>query len=333
MSLEILTAPPAAAPVAEEDPLDLMEEIDALKQEKNAAILAHYYVDGEIQDIADFTGDSLKLARDTTKIGTPTIVFCGVHFMGESAKILSPDKRVLMPDLQAGCSLADSCPYEALKAYQEQLRAEGHDFQTVAYINTTAATKSLCDWIVTSGNAREIIDRVPQDKEILFVPDQHLGRYLMEVTGRPMILWPGSCMVHEVFSLQDLLRAKRNNPGSVILAHPECPRNILEVSDVIGGTEKMRRHVAGVAEPTTFLVATEAAMIHPLKKIAPQHDYVPVPGIMTSTGETCACNRCPHMARNTLTKLRDCLRDERPEIVWQPYFDQARDVLQRSLLS
>ena len=332
MSLEILAGPPVASPVVEEDPLDLMDEIDALKRERNAAILAHYYVDGEIQDIADFTGDSLKLARDATKVETPTIVFCGVHFMGESAKILSPQKRVLMPDLQAGCSLADSCPYDALKAYQEKLRAEGHDFQTVAYINTTAATKSLCDWIVTSGNAREIIDRVPKDKEILFVPDQHLGRYLSEVTGRPMILWPGSCMVHEIFSLQDLLRAKRNNPGSVILAHPECPRNILEVADVVGGTEKMRRHVASVTEPTKFLVATEATMIHPLKRLAPQHEYIPVPGIMSSTGETCACNRCPHMARNTLQKVRDCLRDEKPEIAWQPYFEQAREVLQRSLL-
>jgi quinolinate synthase len=332
MSLQILAGPPVASRVVEEDPLDLMDEIDALKRERNAAILAHYYVDGEIQDIADFTGDSLKLARDTTTVDKPTIVFCGVHFMGESAKILSPEKRVLMPDLQAGCSLADSCPYEALKAYQEKLRAEGHDFQTVAYINTTAATKSLCDWIVTSGNAREIIDRVPKDKEILFVPDQHLGRYLSEVTGRPMILWPGSCMVHEIFSLQDLLRAKRNNPGSVILAHPECPKNILEVADVVGGTEKMRRHVASVTEPTKFLVATEATMIHPLKRLAPQHEYIPVPGIMTSTGETCACNRCPHMARNTLQKVRDCLRDEQPEIAWQPYFEQAREVLQRSLL-
>lgn len=332
MSLQILTGPAVRTPGVEEDPLDLMDEIEALKKEKNASILAHYYVDGEIQDIADYTGDSLKLARDATQVETPTIVFAGVHFMGESAKILSPEKRVLMPDLQAGCSLADSCPYEALKAYQEKLRAEGHDFQTVAYINTTAATKSLCDWIVTSGNAREIIDRVPKDKEILFVPDQHLGRYLMEVTGRPMILWPGSCMVHEVFSLQDLLRAKRNNPGSVILAHPECPKNILEVSDVVGGTEKMRRHVMSITEPTKFLVATEPAMIHAFQKVAPQHEYIPVPGIMASTGETCACNRCPHMARNTLQKVRDCLRDEKPEIEWQPYFAQAREVLERSLL-
>ena len=315
-----------------EDPLDLMDEIDRLKVEKQAKILAHYYVDGDIQDIADYAGDSLKLARDAASIDDPTIVFCGVHFMGESAKSLSPEKTVLMPDLQAGCSLAESCQAPDLKAYQEKLRAEGHDVVTVAYINTSAAVKSLCDWIVTSGNAREIIDRIPADREILFVPDQHLGRYLMEVTGRKMFLWPGSCMVHEIFSLQDLLRAKKNNPESVIIAHPECPQNILEVSDFIGGTEKMRRHVQAIAEPTRFLVATESAMIHPLQKAAPQHEFVPVPGIMESTGETCACNRCPHMARNTLQKVRDCLKHGQPEIVWQPYFDQAKEVLERSLL-
>ncbi|MDZ4687962.1 MAG: quinolinate synthase NadA [Planctomycetaceae bacterium] len=330
MDLPVLSLAPATE--VYEDPLDVMDEIDRLKRERNATILAHFYVDGDLQDIADFTGDSLKLARDAIKVTTPTIVFCGVHFMGESAKILSPEKTVLMPDLLAGCSLAESCPADKLAAFQQQLRSEGRDFQTVAYINTTAAVKALCDWIVTSGNARDIIDRVPKDKEILFVPDQHLGRFLSSVTGRPMILWPGSCMVHEVFSIQDLLRAKRNHPGSVVLAHPECPANILEHADVIGGTEKMRKHVAALSEPTTFLVATEANMIHPLQKTAPQHTYIPVPGIMTSTGETCACNRCPHMARNTLPKVRDCLKYGRPEIVWQPYFAKAQDVLRRSLL-
>ncbi len=317
----------------EEDPLDLMDEIDRLKVEKDATILAHFYVDGEIQDIADFTGDSLKLARDATKVETSTIVFAGVHFMAESAKILNPSKTVLLPDMLAGCSLAESCPPDKLAEFQNKLRAEGHDFVTVAYINTSAAVKSLCDWIVTSGNAREVVEeRVPKDKEILFVPDQHLGRYLVEVTGREMILWPGSCMVHEVFSLQDMLRAKRNNPGSLVIAHPECPQNILEVSDFIGGTEKMRQFVVSQKEPLKLLVATEANMIHPLKAIAPWHEYIPVPGIMTDTGETCACNRCPHMARNTLQKVRDCLRDGRPEITWQPFFDKAREVLSRSLL-
>jgi quinolinate synthase len=331
MSLPILgPAPTTTEPY--EDPLDLMDEIDRLKKEKDATILAHYYVDGEIQDVADFTGDSLQLARDATRVTTGTIVFAGVHFMGESAKILNPEKRVLVPDLLAGCSLAESCPADKLAAFQAKLRAEGRDFATVAYINTTAAVKALCDWIVTSGNAREIIDRVPADKDILFVPDQHLGRYLEEVTGREMILWPGACMVHEVFSVQDLVRAKRNNPDSQVIAHPECPRTILEHADFIGGTEKMRKHVASVEKPTTFLVATEANMIHPLRLAAPRHEYVPVPGIMTSTGETCACNRCPHMARNTLAKVRDCLKHGRPEIEWQPYFEQAREVLERSLL-
>lgn len=333
MPLPVIDLPIAGIePESTEDPLDLLDEIDRLKVEKDATILAHYYVDGDIQDCADFTGDSLKLARDAIKVTTSTIVFAGVHFMGESAKILNPQKRVLMPDLLAGCSLADSCPPDKLAAFQHKLRAEGHDIATVAYINTSAAVKSLCDWIVTSGNAREIIDRVPKDKEILFVPDQHLGRYLEEVTGRKMILWPGSCMVHEVFSLQDLIRAKKNNPESVVIAHPECPQNILAVADVIGGTEKMRRHVMATTTPTTFLVATEANMIHPLRAAAPQHTYIPVPGIMTSTGETCACNRCPHMARNTLAKVRNCLRDGKPEIVWQPFFEKARDVLVKSLL-
>lgn len=213
------------------------------------------------------------------------------------------------------------------------MRAEGRDFQTVAYINTTAAVKSLCDWIVTSGNAREIIERVPADKEILFVPDQHLGRYLAEVTGRPMILWPGSCMVHEVFSVQDLLRAKRNNPGSIVMAHPECPRTVLEHADFIGGTEKMRKHVASLTTPHVFLVATEVNMIHPLQKLAPQHTYLPVPGIMASDGKTCALQQVPaHGGSNTLQKVRDCLKLGRPEIAWQPYFEQARSVLQNSLL-
>ena len=320
------------APDNYEDPLDLMDEIDQLKKEKDAAILAHFYVDGEIQDIADFTGDSLKLARDATRTESSTIVFAGVHFMGESAKIMNPEKTVLIPDMLAGCSLAESCPADQLGAFQDQLRESGRKFDTVAYINTSAAVKSLCDWIVTSGNAKEIIDRVPADREILFVPDQHLGRYLQEVTGRQMILWPGSCMVHEVFSIQDLIRTRRSNPGSQVIAHPECPQNILELSDFVGGTERMRQHTIAIKEPTTFLVATEATMIHAFQKSAPQHTFLPIPGIMTSTGETCACNRCPHMARNTLQKVRNCLRDGSPEVVWQDYFDKARAVLEKSLL-
>ncbi|MEO1996727.1 MAG: quinolinate synthase, partial [Planctomycetaceae bacterium] len=266
-------------------------------------------------------------------VETGTIVFAGVHFMAESAKMLNPEKKVLIPDPLAGCSLAESCTYEKLAEFQNELRAQGHNIVTVAYINTTAAVKSLCDWIVTSGNAREIIDALPADAEILFVPDRHLGRYLMEVTGRKMILWPGSCIVHEVFSLHDLTKIKRDNPNCQVIAHPECPENILDVSDFIGGTEKMRQYVSSIEKRTKFLVATEANMIHPLEQAAPQHEFVPVPGIMTDTGETCACNRCPHMARNTLVKVRDCLKNGTPEVVWQPYFDKAKDVLERSLLN
>jgi quinolinate synthase len=306
--------------------LDLVSEIRSLKSYKNATILAHYYQDGDIQDLADFTGDSLKLARAATQVRTGTIVFCGVHFMAETAKMLNPDKRVLLPDLQAGCSLADSCPAPKLARYKEMLRENGRRFQTVTYINSSAAVKALSDWIVTSGNAEEIIRRVPEDHEILFAPDRHLGQYLQEVTGRKMILWNGSCMVHELFSVGDLLALKRRLPEAVTIAHPECPANIREHSDFVGGTEAMLVYVNKFAQAKDFLVATEPNMLWQLQSKVPQHRYHPVPGI------TCACNKCPHMARNTLEKVRDCLVLGQPEITWQPEFAQARTVLQRSLL-
>jgi quinolinate synthase len=308
------------------DPIALYDEIEALKVREHATILAHYYQDGEIQELADFTGDSLKLARAATRVTSSTIVFCGVHFMAETAKMLNPEKRVLMPDMQAGCSLAESCPAPALARRQEALRTEGRRFQTVTYINSSAAVKALSDWVVTSGNAEAIIRRVPAEFEILFVPDRHLGSYLQEVTGRPMILWDGSCMVHEVFSVGDLLRLKRRLPRALTIAHPECPANIREQSDFIGGTEAMIRYVAGFADPVEFLVATEANMLWQLQTQVPRHRYHPVPGV------TCACNKCPHMARNTLAKLRDCLLHGRPEINWQPEFDRAAAVLRRSLI-
>ena len=306
---------------------DIYDEILALKEREDATILAHYYQDGEIQELADVTGDSLKLARAATRVDTGTIVFCGVHFMAETAKMLNPEKRVLLPDMAAGCSLAESCPAPALARRQAQLRAEGRRFQTVTYINSTAAVKALSDWIVTSGNAEEIIRRVPEDQEILFVPDRHLGSYLQGVTGRPMILWDGSCMVHEVFSVLDLIRLKRRMPGAITIAHPECPANIREQSEFVGGTEAMLRFVQGKTEPTDFLVATEANMLWQLQNAVPRHRYHPVPGV------TCACNKCPHMARNTLETLRDCLKNGRPEIPWQPEFARATEVLQRSLLN
>jgi quinolinate synthase len=306
---------------------DLLQEIADLKKQKNATILAHYYQDGDVQSLADFTGDSLKLARAATRVQNPVIVFCGVHFMAETAKILNPDKQVLLPDLLAGCSLADSCPAEKLARYQEMLRINGRRFQTVTYINSTAAVKALSDWVVTSGNAEEIIRRVPPDQEILFVPDRHLGQYLQEVTGRKMIFWDGSCMVHEIFSVGDLLAMKRKLPHAITLAHPECPANVREHSDFVGGTEAMLKHLATYREPTDFLVATEANMMWQMQHQYPQHRYHPVPGI------ACACNKCPHMARNTLEKLRDCLANGTPEITWQPCFSRAREVLERSLLN
>jgi len=306
--------------------LDIIQEIKQLKRDKNATILAHYYQDGDIQELADFTGDSLKLARAATTVQTGTIVFCGVHFMAETAKMLNPDKRVLLPDLQAGCSLADSCPANKLARFQEMLRENGRKFQTVTYINSTAAVKALSDWVVTSGNAEEIVRRVPEDQEILFVPDRHLGQYLQEVTGRKMILWNGSCMVHEIFSVGDLLAQKKKLPGAKTLAHPECPANIREHADFVGGTEAMIQYVGSFKDAQDFLVATEANMLWQLQSKHPRHRYHPVPGI------TCACNKCPHMARNTLEKVRDCLLKGEPEITWQPEFEKARAVVERSLL-
>ena len=307
--------------------LDIVREITQLKKQKNATILAHYYQDGDIQDLADFTGDSLKLARAATTVRTDTIVFCGVHFMAETAKMLNPDKRVLLPDLKAGCSLAESCPAVKLERYQDMLRENGRKFQTVTYINSTAAVKALSDWVVTSGNAEEIIRRVPSELEILFVPDRHLGQYLTEVTGRKMILWDGACMVHEIFSVGDLLALKKKIPAGLTIAHPECPANIREHSDFIGGTEGMLKFIGTFAEPRDFLVATEANMMWQMQSKFPRHRYHPVPGI------TCACNKCPHMALNTLEKVRDCLLNGTPEIIWQPEFTRARAVVQRSLLN
>jgi quinolinate synthase len=307
---------------------DISVEILDLKKRIGATILAHYYQEGEIQALADITGDSLKLAREATKVNSPVIVFCGVLFMAETAKMLNPAKKVLLPDLKAGCSLVDACPADKLARYQEKLKLNGHQFQTVCYINSSAKVKALSDWVVTSGNAMEVVrDRVPQGYEILFVPDKHLGRYLQEVTGREMILWDGSCMVHEIFSIHDLLKMKKQHPAARTIAHPECPANILEHADFVGGTEAMIKHVANYKEPTEFLVATEANMMWELQRRYPQHTYLGVPGV------TCSCNKCPHMARNTLEKVRDCMKSGLPEITWQPEFDRAKEVLTRSLLN
>ncbi|QJW96177.1 quinolinate synthase NadA [Frigoriglobus tundricola] len=315
---------PAPAPVLD----DVSAEILDLKKQLGATILAHYYQEGEIQALADITGDSLKLAREATKVDSPVIVFCGVLFMAETAKMLNPAKTVLLPDLKAGCSLVDACPADKLEHYQEVLRANDRKFQTVCYINSSAKVKALSDWVVTSGNAEDVVrNKVPPGYEILFVPDKHLGRYLQELTGRDMILWDGSCMVHEIFSVVDLIKQKKEHPKAVTIAHPECPQNILQLADFAGGTEAMIKHVATYKEPTEFLVATEANMMWELERRYPQHAYLGVPGI------TCSCNKCPHMARNTLEKVRDCMKNRSPEILWQPEFDKAKEVLARSLLN
>jgi quinolinate synthase len=229
--------------------------------------------------------------------------------------------------MKAGCSLVESCPGDKLFRYQEMLRANGRKFQTITYINSTAAVKALCDWVFTMANVEEIVRRVPAEMEILFLPDQHLGQYMQEMTGRKMIVWDGSCLVHELFSVGDLLALKKKIPGGITVAHPECPANIREHSDFIGGTEAMLNHVGTFQEPRDFFVATDANMMWRMQKQFPRHRYHPVPGI------TCACNKCPHMALNTLEKLRDCLIHGEPEITWQPEFTRARAVLERSLLT
>ncbi|MDA7978385.1 MAG: quinolinate synthase NadA [Pirellulales bacterium] len=319
-----LTSP---AETGASDPEDLCLEVEDLLKSRDATLLAHYYQNGEIQELAHITGDSLQLARAAMEVSTSTIVFCGVHFMAETAKMLNPEKRVLLPDLLAGCSLAESCPAPALAEFQVQLRTQGVRFETVTYVNSSAGVKAISDWVVTSGNAEEVIRRIDQDVEILFVPDRHLGSYLQDVTGRKMILWNGACEVHEIFSVGDLLKLKRRLPEAVTIAHPECPANIREHSDYVGGTRGMLKHVEKYRDPMDFLVATEANMLWQLQNATPRHRYHPVPGV------TCACNKCPHMAQNTLVKLRDCLRDGTPEIHWQESFTQARKVVIRSFTS
>ncbi len=329
----ILPASPGKIPLSDYKPLsntELSTRIEAGRKKlgKRLLILGHHYQQDEVIEHADLRGDSYQLSQlAASSSECRTIIFCGVHFMAETAKILNPEKRVLLPDLLAGCSLADSCPAPKLAAMQASLRTRGRRFQTVTYINSSAAVKALSDWVVTSGNALEIIARIPSEFEILFVPDRHLGGYLEEVTGRSMILWDGACEVHELFSLSDLLQMKRKFPQALTIAHPECPANIREHSEFVGGTKGMLAYVMKFEEPKHFLVATEVNMLWQLQRKSPQHRFDPVPGV------TCACNKCPYMAKNTLIGLRDCLLNLTPEIVWQPSFDKASEVLSRSLLN
>ena len=277
---------------------NLTEAIKQLKKEKNAVILGHYYQRGEIQDIADYVGDSLALAQWAAKTEADIIVMCGVHFMGETAKVLCPEKKVLVPDMAAGCSLADSCPADAFAKFVEE--HPGH-------------VKAVTDVVVTSTNARQIVESFPQDEKIIFGPDRNLGSYINAVTGRQMLLWDGACHVHEQFSVEKIVELKKQHPGAVVLAHPECKGAVLKLADVVGSTAALLKYA--VAHPEKcYIVATEAGILHEMQKKCPQTEFIPAP----PADSTCACNECSYMRLNTLEKLYECLKNETPEITVDP---------------
>ena len=285
--------------------IDLKEAIDKLRKEKNAIILAHYYQTGDIQDIADYVGDSLALAQWAAKTKADIIVLCGVHFMGETAKILCPDKKVLVPDLNAGCSLADSCPAPDFARFIQE--HPGHT--VISYVNTSAAVKALTDVVVTSTNARQIVESFPKETPIIFGPDRNLGNYINSVTGRKMLLWDGACHVHEEFSLEKILELKRQYPDAEVITHPECKQPIILVSDFVGSTAALLKHT--IQSPAKrFIVATESGVIHEMQKRSPEKEFIPAP----PNDSTCACNNCKYMRLNTMEKLYNCLKFEMPEI-------------------
>lgn len=285
--------------------INLKEAIDRLRKEKNAVILAHYYQTGDIQDIADFVGDSLALAQWAAKTEADILVLCGVHFMGETAKILCPDKKVLVPDLNAGCSLADSCPATDFAEFVKQ----HPDHTVISYVNTTAAVKAVTDIVVTSTNARQIVESLPEDTKIIFGPDRNLGNYINSVTGRRMLLWDGACHVHEQFSLEKILELKKQYPEADVITHPECKQPIVAVSDFVGSTAALLKHTVK-SDKRQFIVATESGVIHEMQKQSPDKEFIPAP---PSDG-TCACNECNFMRLNTMEKLYNCLKYELPEI-------------------
>lgn len=285
---------------------ELISEIERLRREKNAVIMAHYYQIGDIQDIADMVGDSLALAQYAAKTEADIIVLCGVHFMGETAKILSPQKKVLVPDIEAGCSLADSCPADEFERF-----VKAHpDHTVVSYVNTTAAVKALTDIVVTSTNAKKIIDSLPVDAKIIFAPDRNLGNYINSVTGRNMLLWDGACHVHEQFSVESLVELKKAHPKAKVLAHPECKNVVLMLADFVGSTQALLNYATN-SQDTEFLVATESGIIHQMQKQNPNKVFIPIPPV----DSTCGCNDCKYMRLNSLEKLYLCLKTEQPEIL------------------
>lgn len=284
----------------------LIEEINLLRRKKNAVILAHYYQRGELQDVADYVGDSLALAQWAAKTDADVIVMCGVHFMGETAKILCPDKKVLVPDMEAGCSLADSCPADEFARF-----VEAHPGYTViSYVNTSAAVKAYTEVVVTSTNARQIVESFPKDEKIIFGPDRNLGNYINSITGRNMLLWNGACHVHEQFSVAKIMELKKQYPDADVLAHPECKAVLLKLADKVGSTAALLKH-AVKSDKKRFIVATESGILHEMQKQCPDKEFIPAP----PEDSTCACNECNYMRLNTLEKLRNCLRDETPEII------------------
>ncbi|MCH5308263.1 MAG: quinolinate synthase NadA [Prevotella sp.] len=288
---------------------ELKQKIRRMCKEKDAIILAHYYTVGDIQDIADFVGDSLALARKAAETNAKVMVMCGVHFMAETCKLLSPDKIVLCPDMNAGCSLADSCKAEDLKAFKE----EHPDHLVVSYVNTTAAVKALTDVVVTSGNAKKVIDQLPEDAKIIFGPDYNLGNYINEVTDRQMLLWNGGCHVHERFSVTNILQLKEQYPDAVVMAHLECKSPVLALADVKGSTAKMLDY-AKESDRKQFIVATEAGILHEMRRACPEKEFIPVPPEISESGLECSCNECQYMKLNTLQKMYDCLKNGAPEI-------------------
>ena len=287
----------------------LQEEIRRMAEEKNAVILAHYYTRKEIQEVADFIGDSLALARKAAETEADIMVMCGVHFMAETCKLLSPEKKVLVPDVEAGCSLADSCDAADLRRWKE----EHPGYMVVQYVNTTAATKALTDVVVTSGNAKKVIDQLPQDAKILFGPDYNLGSYINSVTGRSMELWQGGCHVHERFSIDAIAQLKKQYPEATVMAHLECKAPVLAMADVKGSTADMLKY-AQQHDPQQYIVATEAGIMHELERTCPDCEFIPVPPEISEGTVGCQCNECQYMKLNTLEKLRDCLRDGKPEV-------------------
>ena len=285
---------------------ELISEIKRLRREKNAVIMAHYYQTGDLQDIADMVGDSLALAQYAAKTEADIIVLCGVHFMGETAKILSPQKKVLVPDIEAGCSLADSCPADEFERF-----VKAHpDHTVVSYVNTTAAVKANTDIVVTSTNAKKIIDSLPLDAKIIFAPDRNLGNYINSVTGRNMLLWDGACHVHEQFSVESLVELKKAHPKAKVLVHPECKNVVLMLADFVGSTQALLNYATN-SQDTEFLVATESGIIHQMQKQNPNKVFIPVPPV----DSTCGCNDCKYMRLNSLEKLYLCLKTEQPEIL------------------